>query len=170
MPHLKIKKKGDVNYLTAKRVFNKRKGTYLTYSEHFLIYPVAVNLIIRKFTHLNPTVFFDTLLSINPVDFDKNGNQAELHLMTSSLIHSLQRVNELLGLDRWRVDDLINVLSVAVCIGGGDVNEGLEVVHLPGQAEELLRGDHVQLQGVSACEERERNTVKFRHMCGGGKG
>lgn len=40
--------------------------------------------------------------------------------------------------------------AVAVCIGGGDVDEGLEVVHLLGQAEELLRGDHVQLQGVSA--------------------
>lgn len=42
------------------------------------------------------------------------------------------------------------MLAVAVCIGGGDVDEGLEVVHLLGQAEELLRGDHVQLQGVPA--------------------
>lgn len=42
------------------------------------------------------------------------------------------------------------MLAVAVCIGSGDVDEGLEVVHLLGQAEELLRGDHVQLQGMSA--------------------
>lgn len=65
-------------------------------------------------------------------------------------MHSLQRLDELPGLDGRRVDDLVDVLAVAVCIGGGDVNEGLEVVHLLGQAEELLRGDHVQLQGVSA--------------------
>ena len=44
------------------------------------------------------------------------------------------------------------MLAVAVCIGGGDVNEGLEVLHLLGQAEELLGGDHIQLQGVSAGE------------------
>lgn len=47
------------------------------------------------------------------------------------------------------------MLAVAVCIGGGDVNEGLEVLHLLGQAEELLCGDHVQLQGVSAGEREE---------------
>lgn len=70
-------------------------------------------------------------------------------------IHSLKRFNEFLGLDGRRVDDLVDVLAVAVCIGGGDVNEGLEVVHLLGQAEELLCGDHVQLQGVSAGEKRE---------------
>ena len=45
------------------------------------------------------------------------------------------------------------MLAVAVCIGGGDVNEGLEVVHLLRQAEELLCGDYIQLQGVSAGEE-----------------
>lgn len=68
---------------------------------------------------------------------------------------SLERLDELHGLDwRW-IDDLIDVLAVAVCIGGGDVNEGLEVVHLLGQAEELLRGDHIQLQSVSAGTKRE---------------
>lgn len=72
------------------------------------------------------------------------------------VIHSLHGIDELLGLDRRRVDDLVDVLAVAVCIGGGDVNEGLEVVHLLGQAEELLRGDHVQLQGMSADKEIER--------------
>lgn len=72
-----------------------------------------------------------------------------------SFIHSLKRFNEFLGLDGRRVDDLVDVLAVAVCIGGGDVNEGLEVVHLLGQAEELLCGDHVQLQGVSAGEKRD---------------
>ena len=75
---------------------------------------------------------------------------------TSVSIHSLERLDELLGLDGRRVDDLVDVLAVAVCIGGGDVNEGLEVVHLLGQAEELLRGDHVQLQGVSAGEKRHK--------------
>lgn len=47
------------------------------------------------------------------------------------------------------------MLAVAVCIGGGDVNEGLEVMHLLGQAEELLCGDHIQLQGVSAGQKRD---------------
>lgn len=65
-------------------------------------------------------------------------------------LHSLEGLDELAGLDGRRVDDLVDVPAVAVCIGGGDVDEGLEVVHLLGQAEELLRGDHVQLQGVSA--------------------
>lgn len=46
------------------------------------------------------------------------------------------------------------MLAVAVCIGGGDVNEGLEVVHLMGQAEELLRGNHIELQGVPMGEHR----------------
>lgn len=64
--------------------------------------------------------------------------------------HSLQRLNELPGLNRRWVDDFVDVPAVAVCIGGGDVDEGLEVVHLLGQAEELLCGNHVQLQGVSA--------------------
>lgn len=77
-----------------------------------------------------------------------------------SFLHSLKRFDEFPGLDGWRVDDLVDVLAVAVCIGGGDVNEGLEVVHLLGQAEELLRGDHVQLQGVSAGkrEKKKRKT------------
>lgn len=74
--------------------------------------------------------------------------------------HSLEGFDELPGLDRRRVDDLVDVLAVAVCIGGGDVDEGLEVVHLLGQAEELLRGDHVQLQGVSAGGERETVTER----------
>lgn len=76
--------------------------------------------------------------------------------VNKNIIHSLKGVYEFLGLDGRRVDDLINVLAIAVCIGGGDVNEGLEVMHLLGQAEELLCGDHVELQGVSAGEERER--------------
>lgn len=71
-------------------------------------------------------------------------------------------MDEFPGLNwRW-VDDLVDVLAVAVCIGSGDVNEGLEVVHLLGQAEELLCGDDVQLQGVSARERREA-----RIICGG---
>lgn len=69
--------------------------------------------------------------------------------------HSLERLYELPGLDGRRVDDLVDVLAVAVCIGSGDVNEGLKVLHLLGQAEELLRGDHVQLQGVSAGKRRD---------------
>lgn len=69
------------------------------------------------------------------------------------IIHSLKRLDEFFRLNRWRVDDLIDVLAVAVCIGGGDVNEGLEVVHLMGQAEELLCGNHIQLQGVPTREE-----------------
>lgn len=72
--------------------------------------------------------------------------------------HSLEGFDELPGFDGRRVDDLVDVLAVAVCIGGGDVDEGLEVVHLLGQAEELLRGDHVQLQGVSASRERGRDS------------
>lgn len=61
----------------------------------------------------------------------------------------LERFDEFPGLDgRW-VDDLIDVFAVAVCIGSGDMNEGLKVVHLLGQAEELLCGDHIQLQGMS---------------------
>lgn len=84
-----------------------------------------------------------------------------------AFIHSLQRLDELLGLHGRRVDDLVDVLAVAVCIGGGDVNEGLEVVHLLGQAEELLRGDHIQLQGVSAGENRDtqRQIVCGRNGC-----
>lgn len=42
------------------------------------------------------------------------------------------------------------MLAVAVCIGGGDVDEGLQMLHLMGQTEELLRADDVQLQGESA--------------------
>lgn len=88
-------------------------------------------------------------------------------------IHSLKGVYEFLGLDGRRVDDLVDVLAVAVCIGGGDVNEGLEVMHLLGQAEELLCGDHIQLKGVSAGEERDAYSVKERASpgaCVGGKG
>lgn len=81
--------------------------------------------------------------------------------VNKNIIHSLKGVYEFLGLDGRRVDDLINVLAIAVCIGGGDVNEGLEVMHLLGQAEELLCGDHVELQGVSAGEEREIHTVSL---------
>lgn len=80
-------------------------------------------------------------------------------LVNKNIIHSLKGVYEFLGLYGRRVDDLINVLAIAVCIGGGDVNEGLEVMHLLGQAEELLCGDHIELQGVSAGEEREIHTV-----------
>lgn len=69
-------------------------------------------------------------------------------------MHSLERLNEFLRLHGWRVDDLIDVLAIAVCIGGGDVNEGPEVAHLLGQVEELLCGDHIQLQCVSAGEMR----------------
>lgn len=90
-----------------------------------------------------------------------------------AFIHSLKRFDEFLGLDGWRVDDLVDVFAVAVCIGGGDVNEGLEVVHLLGQAEELLCGDHIQLQGVSAVEKRdtESNSVQlWECVCVGGKG
>lgn len=71
------------------------------------------------------------------------------------------------------------MLAVAVCIGGGDVNEGLEVVHPLGQAEELLGGDHVQLQSVSAGERRdgvrggrvgrERRGCAGRRACVGSK-
>lgn len=75
------------------------------------------------------------------------------------VIHLLKRLNEFLGLNRWRVDDLIDVLAVAVCIGGGDVDEGLKVVHLMGQAEELLCGNHIQLQGVSARERGKKRSV-----------
>lgn len=83
-----------------------------------------------------------------------------------SFLHSLKRFDEFPGLDGWRVDDLVDVLAVAVCIGGGDVNEGLEVVHLLGQAEELLRGDHVQLQGVSAGKrEREEKDILSNSVC-----
>lgn len=39
--------------------------------------------------------------------------------------------------------------AVAVGVGCGDVDEGLEVVHLLGQIQELLRGYHIQLQGMS---------------------
>lgn len=80
-------------------------------------------------------------------------------MLINVFVHSLQKLDELLGLDRRWVDDLVDVLAVAVCIGGGDVNEGLEVVHLLGQAEELLRGDHVQLQGVSAGEKQMRGSL-----------
>lgn len=57
------------------------------------------------------------------------------------------------------------MLAVAVCIGGGDVNEGLEVVHLLGQAEELLRGDHVQLQGVSAGKREKKRKTYCQTVC-----
>lgn len=88
-------------------------------------------------------------------------------LVNKNIIHSLKGVYEFLGLDGRRVDDLINVLAIAVCIGGGDVNEGFEVMHLLGQAEELLCGDHIELQGVSAGEEREIHTVLKRlHVSG----
>lgn len=65
-------------------------------------------------------------------------------------LNSLQRVDELLGLDRRRVDDLIDVSAVAVGVGRGDVDEGLQVLHLLSQREELLCGDDVQLQGMPA--------------------
>lgn len=90
-----------------------------------------------------------------------------------AFIHSLKRFDEFLGLDGWRVDDLVDVFAVAVCIGGGDVNEGLEVVHLLGQAEELLCGDHIQLQGVSAGEKRDtvsNSLCLWVCVCVGGKG
>lgn len=57
------------------------------------------------------------------------------------------------------------MLAVAVCIGGGDVNEGLEVVHLLGQAEELLRGDHVQQQGVSAGKREKKRKTDCQTVC-----
>lgn len=78
------------------------------------------------------------------------------------VIHLLQRLDEFLGLNRWRVDDLINVLAVAVCIGGGDVDEGLKVLHLMGQADELLCGNHIQLQGVPGreCKKKKKRCVK----------
>lgn len=82
------------------------------------------------------------------------------------VIHLLKGLNEFLGFNWWWVDDLINVLAVAVCIGSGDVNEGLEVVHLMGQAEELLCGNHIQLQGVPA---REKKNV-LNSVCSGGVG
>lgn len=82
--------------------------------------------------------------------------------------HSLQGLDELAGLDGRRVDDLVDVLAVAVCIGGGDVDEGLEVLHLLGQAEELLRGDHVQLQGVSAGRRETVTQWVCVCVCGGG--
>lgn len=82
-------------------------------------------------------------------------NKQTNNLGKQPFLHSLKRLDELPWLDGRRVDDLVDVLAVAVCIGGGDVNEGLEVLHLLGQAEELLRGDHVQLQGVSAREREE---------------
>lgn len=121
------------------------------------------------------SAFRDTLLahqiprSVNPAELESipcpGGTK------TSPSIHSLERLDELLGLDGRRVDDLINVLAVAVCIGGGDVNEGLEVVHLLGQAEELLRGDYIQLQGMSAREKGDTvlNRVSVC-VCGRRKG
>lgn len=39
------------------------------------------------------------------------------------------------------------------------MDERVQVLHLLGQRQELLRGDDVQLQGVSA----ERHTHTFRH-------
>lgn len=84
-----------------------------------------------------------------------------------AIVCSLKRLDELLGLNRRWVDDLIDVFAVAVCIGGGDVNEGLEVVHLLGQAEELLRGDHVQLQGVPVGDERDS---EIKSVCSGREG
>lgn len=86
-------------------------------------------------------------------------------LVNKNIIHSLKGVYEFLGLYGRRVDDLINVLAIAVCIGGGDVNEGLKVMHLLGQAEKLLCGDHIELQGVSAGEEREIHTVLKKKNC-----
>lgn len=65
-------------------------------------------------------------------------------------MHSRHRVDEFLGLDRRRVDDLVDVSAVAVGVGGGDVDEGLQVLHLLRQREELLCGDDVQLQRMPA--------------------
>lgn len=57
--------------------------------------------------------------------------------------YSLQRVNQLLGFHRRGVDDLVDMSTVAVCIGGGDVDEGLQVLHLLGQTQQLLRGNDI---------------------------
>ena len=80
-------------------------------------------------------------------------------------LYSLQGVNELLRLDRRGVDDLVDVPAVAVCIGGGDVDEGLQVLHLLGQRQELLSGDHIQLQGVPG--RGEEDTIELHeNACG----
>lgn len=76
--------------------------------------------------------------------------------------HSLQGFDELPRLHGRRVDDLVDVLAVAVCIGGGDVDEGLEVGHPLGQAQELLRRHDVQLQRVSAGGRRGERMRKRR--------
>lgn len=54
------------------------------------------------------------------------------------------------------------MLAVAVCIGGGDVDEGLEVGHLLGQAQKLLCCHDVQLQRVSAGGRRGERMRKRR--------
>lgn len=62
------------------------------------------------------------------------------------------------------------MLAVAVCIGGGDVDEGLQMLHLMGQTEELLRADDVQLQGESAGDRGQgggHSVTQKQRVCGG---
>lgn len=78
-------------------------------------------------------------------------------------MNSLKRFDEFLGLNGWHIDYFIDVLAVTVCIGCGDVNEGLKVVHLLGQTEELLCGNHIQLDSVSV-SQKEKSRLFYRRV------
>lgn len=57
--------------------------------------------------------------------------------------HILKGIYQLLGIHRRWVHDFLNLFPIAVCIGGGDVHEHLQILHSLCQGQELLGGNHI---------------------------
>lgn len=71
----------------------------------------------------------------------------------------LKCVYKLPVIDRWWIDHLFDELSVTVGVCCGHVDEHLQMLHSVSQANHLLRGQHIQLHGISAAKGTEKNTA-----------
>ncbi len=68
----------------------------------------------------------------------------------------LKCVNEFPVIDRWWIDHLFNELSVTVGVGCGHVDKHLQMLYSVSQVNHLLRGQHIQLHGISAAEGQKK--------------